>query len=133
MTMRDFATLEKQIETDLLALLPDLELEPVKGKDTAALQDDGATTSRLPLPAGAIVWNGAGILAIHFYAPHPSEVLGKAYSTELEIEAALNVSESPLFTIAGCQFETRIPLMTKTPANLSNVECTYNIQYTIRR
>ena len=133
MTMRDFATLEKQIETDLLALLPDLELEPVKGKDTAALQDDGATTFSFATTGRGNRLERAGILAIHFYAPHPSEVLGKAYSTELEIEAALNVSESPLFTIAGCQFDTRIPLIDEDTREFINVECTYNIQYTIRR
>ena len=133
MMMRDFATLEEQITAELEGLLPTLELEPIKGKDTAVLQDDGAVTFSFATTGAGNRLTRAGILAVHFYAVTPLAALRKAYGNELEIEAALNATESELFTITGCQFDTRLPLIDEDTREFINVECTYDIQYTIRR
>ena len=133
MTTPNYATLEAHITAKLETLLPGLELEPVKGKDTSVLQDDDAITFSFATTSAGNRLQRAGILAIHFYADSPLAVLGKAYSTELEIEAMLTASESEHFTIAGCTFDTRIPLIDEDTREFINVECTYNVQYTIRR
>ena len=80
----------------------------------------------------------AGILAIHFYAADPDDVLEAAYTTEVPIEDALSglegVGTDPSrFTIATCQFDTRLPLIDEDTREFINVECTYTVQYTIRR
>ena len=131
-----YATIEAHIRAELAAVLPTLELEPVKGEGTADLQN------RVPEPAITFSFattgrvsrlQRTGILAIHFYAPQPDDVLKLAYSTELGIEDALSGSEGVHFTIAGCTFDTRLPLIDEDTREFINVECTYNIQYTIRR
>ena len=134
MTTPDYATLEAHITTELASVLPALELEPVKGgEDTPELQARRAITFSFATTGRVNRLTRAGILAVHFYAPDPADVLVKAYETELEIEDALSGSEGVHFTIAGCQFDTRLPLIDEDTREFINVECTYNIQYTIRR
>ena len=129
----DYATLEEQITAELRGLLPTLELEPVKGQDIAALQDDGATTFSFATTGAGNRLQRAGILAIHFYAESPATVLGKAYSVELDIEDTLNGSESKRFVISGVGFDTRVPILDEDTREFIHVECTYNILYTVRR
>ena len=133
MTTPDYATLEAHIQAALFPILGNLELEPVKGNDTADLQHDGATTFSFATTSRVNRLTRAGILAIHFYAAAPVAVLGLAYTSELQIEDALSGSEGVHFTIAGCQFDTRLPLIDEDTREFINVECTYSIQYTIRR
>ena len=131
MTTPDYATLEAHIATELVMLLPVLELEPAG--DVADLQERGATTFSFATTGRVSRLQRAGILAIHFYAVAPAFVLGKAYSTELGIEDALSGSEGERYTITACQFDTRLPLIDEDTREFINVECTYNIGYTIRR
>ena len=133
MTTPDYATLEAHIATELASVLPALELEPVSGEDTEELQGRSATTFSFATTSRVNRLTRAGILAIHFYAAAPVAVLGLAYTSELEIEDALSGSEGVHFTIAGCSFDTRLPLIDEDTREFINVECTYNIQYTIRR
>ena len=127
----DYATLEAHITTELATLLPTLELEPAG--DTIDLQQRGATTFSFATTGRVSRLQRAGILAIHFYAVAPAVVLGIAYSTELGIEDALSGSEGERYTITACQFDTRLPLIDEDTREFINVECTYNIGYTIRR
>ena len=133
MTTPDYATLEAHIATELASVLPALELEPVSGEDTGELQGRSATTFSFATTSRVNRLTRAGILAIHFYAVAPVAVLGLAYTSELEIEDALSGSDGVHFTIAGCTFDTRLPLIDEDTREFINVECTYNVQYTIRR
>ena len=133
MTTPTYATLEAHIATELASVLPALELEPVSGEDAAELQGRSATTFSFATTGRVNRLQRAGILAIHFYAVAPASVLELAYSTELAIEDALSGSEGVHFTIAGCTFDTRLPLIDEDTREFINVECTYNIGYTIRR
>ena len=128
-----YATIEAHITTELASVLPSLELEPVSGEDTGELQGRSATTFSFATTSRVNRLTRAGILAIHFYAAAPVAVLGLAYTSELEIEDALSGSEGVHFTIVGCTFDTRLPLIDEDTREFINVECTYNIQYTIRR
>ena len=128
----NYATLEAHIATELLAtLLPTLELEPAG--DDADLQQRGATTFSFATTGRVSRLQRAGILAIHFYATNPAAVLGIAYSIRVGIEDALSASEGMNYTITACQFDTRLPLIDEDTREFINVECTYNIGYTIRR
>ena len=129
----DYATLEAHITTELALVLPALELEPVKGEDTADLQSRDAVTFAFLTTGRVNRLTRAGLLAIHFYAPQPADVLELAYTSELAIEDALSASEGAHFTIATCQFDSRAPLTDEDTREFINVECTYNVQYTIRR
>ena len=139
----DYATLEEFIRIELVKIpgLVHLELEPIKGSDTADLQTRMLpATAKIPAITFSFATTGrvnrltrAGLLAIHFYAPDPKDALKEAYTSELEIEDALSGSEGVHFTIAGCTFDTRLPLIDEDTREFINVECTYNIQYTIRR
>ena len=135
MTTPDYATLEAHIRAKLETLLPGLELEPVKGNDTADLQTriPPAITFSFATTGRVSRLQRAGILAIHFYAPQPDDVLALAYTSELDIEDALSASEGTKYTITACQFDTRLPLIDEDTREFINVECTYNIGYTIRR
>ena len=132
----DYATLEEHITAKLqtLSTLANVELEPVKGgEDTPELQTREAITFSFATTGRVSRLQRAGILAVHFYAIEPLAVLGIAYSTELGIEDALSGSEGERYTITACQFDTRLPLIDEDTREFINVECTYNIGYTIRR
>ena len=133
MTPPTYATLEAHIRALLSPILDGLELEPVKGNDTADLQSQRATTFSFATTGRVSRLGRAGILAIHFYAPDPEEALVRAYSTELAIEDELSASVGTEYTITACQFDTRLPLVDEDTREFINVECTYNIGYTIRR
>ena len=128
-----YVTLERQMTALLQGILPNVELEPVKGEDTADLQFRSAITFTFASTAGRSRLERVGELAVHFYAANPDDALATAYSNELLIEDALKATESEHFTIAGCTFATRLPLIDEDTREFINVECTYNIQYTIRR
>ena len=62
------------------------------------------------------------MLAVHFYASESAWTFSELPRTlpSLRIEDALSGSDGVHFTIAGCQFDTRVlRLSTRTPANLS--------------
>ena len=133
MTPPLYLTLERQMTALLWAESINVELEPVKGEDTAELQFRSAITFTFASTAGRNRLERLGSLAVHFYADNPDDALAVAYSTELPIENALKASESEHFTITSCTFDTRLPLIDEDTREFINVECTYNIGYTIRR
>ena len=133
MVTPNYATIEAHIRAKLLPILAGLELEPVKGNDTADLQSQRATTFSFATTGRVSRLQRAGILAVHFYATEPQAVLELAYTSELDIEDALSASEGTKYTITACQFDTRLPLIDEDTREFINVECTYNIGYTIRR
>ena len=134
MTMPTFDTLELQIEAALESLFPNpvpnvplLELEPVPDGSKAITTFAFATT------AGNNRLQRTGILALHFYGATPLDALKRASLLELEIESALSANESTRYTITGATFDTRAPIADEETGEFINVECTYAIQYTIRR
>ena len=136
MVTPNYATLEAHITAKLQTLptLANVELEPVKGgEDTPELQTREAITFSFATTGRVSRLQRAGILAVHFYATEPQAVLELAYTSELDIEDALSASEGERYTITACQFDTRLPLIDEDTREFINVECTYNIGYTIRR
>ena len=135
MMLEEHGALETKIREALIVYpaLAKLVLEPVKGAATADLQGESAITFSFATTGRVSRLQRAGILAVHFYAADAEAALKPAYRTELDIEDALSANESDHYTIAGCQFDTRLPLIDEDTREFINVECTYNIQYTIRR
>ena len=133
--MATFDTLELQIAAALKPVFPDMgnvlgiELEPVPDDSKAITTFAFATT------AGNNRLQRTGTLAIHFYGATPLDALKRSSSKELEIESALfaNENESEHYTILGATFDTRTPIANEETGEFINVECTYSIQYTIRR
>ena len=120
-------TLEAHIKAELETLLPALELEPVKEGSTAPATFAFSTT------AASNRLLRAGTLILHFYGADQQAALIESYEREKEIEKALSRTVSERYTIAGATFDTRTPLTDEETGEFINVECTYNIQYTIRR
>ena len=128
-----FDALELQIEAALKPLFPDnpngepmLDLEPV-ADDSKAM-----TTFAFATTAG----NGRlqrGTLAVHFYEVTPLDALKRASLEAPDITRALAANESTRYTILGALLETCAPIADDETGEFINVECTYNVQYTIRR
>ena len=122
-----YASLELHIEAKLRPLFADLELEPV-ADDSKAM-----TTFAFATTAGNNRLQRTGTLALHFYGATPIAAINRASERELEIEAALSATESTRYTITAAQFDTRAPITDEETGEFINVECTYSVQYTIRR
>ena len=121
------ASLEEHIKTRLGVLIPNLELEPVSEDSNALVTYTFATTGRV----NRLV--RVGTLALHFYGATPLAAFNASYDQEMDIEDALTASEGANYTINACQFDTRLPISDEETGEFINVECTYSVQYTIRR
>ena len=120
-------SMEAHIRAELETLLPTLELEPVKE------QSDAPVTFAFSTTAGPNRLVRTGTLVLHFYGVDEEAALNKASEQEKGIEKALSGTASERYTIAGATFDTQLPVTDEETGEFINVECTYNIQYTIRR
>ena len=120
-------TMEAHILAELGPLLAGLELEPVKEGNNAPVTFAFSTTAA----PNRLMRTGA--LILHFYGVDQQAALIEASEREKGIEKVLSATASERYTIVGATFDTQLPITDEETGEFINVECTYNIQYTIRR
>ena len=132
-------SLEAHIGNELAVLFPDLEQEPAAAGVDFPVTYTFATTGR------ADRLTQTGILALHFYGATPLEARNASAEKELAVEMQLSGTEShpgpvpgqpsnlPSYAILSALFDTRLPIDDEETGEFINIECTYVVQYTIRR
>ena len=122
-----YRSIEEQLLARLGTTFSDIELEPVAENSTATVTFSFATTGRVNR------LQRIGVLTLHFYDITPLAAFNRSYETEMLIEAEVSASQGMYYTITSAALETRTPISDEETGEFINVECTYNIGYTIRR